>query len=1110
MERREASPVAKEQARSYDSTNCCSSLKEQSKQDRSPGPIRPSPSFEDSPLPFSDVPILGRAEELVSLQNQIGGTSRHCRVMRLSGPAGSGKTRLVREHSSTLPHICQGYGQYHQLRLYEPYSALAEALNELVAVFLASDADETLSDAVRQVLDPEDGLLLAEVVPRVAHLMGVSSDNQEQVVDSIAVHGPKVLLNRLKYVLRLFLRTVATAETPVLLILDNLQWADESSLDLLQSLLTDDKLQYVTFVGIQRNAVALNSDGSSMTSSKTERNQDFVLERFWKAVEQHQLHGVHEMKLSLLNADTIQDFCAQLLSLNECQVSVLAEHCFRVSQGNPLFLVEYLQYLRAKRLLRFSDFFWKWDDEKVSEVRFENIVDVIVERIKLQADHVQHLLTVVALCPIVDETLIASLLTDQSASVQIPQVVLRRKIQDFLQSVVDSGFLVQSVGTGAYNFTHDYVQSAALAVPTLNTKIANRFDCQALQRRIGEQLLLRHRESPLEAGLLYQATGQLNFGSRSISDKIEREKLALLNLQAAEKAITMAAFPSVLPFLVSTVELLSEEEKWGPQHYPTSLRVYTAYAEMAIYTENYTSGKRAIKEVLLNAKKLDDMMRLYFVLLDSLDAEKKHSRGLSVARAALAELGEPLPRITNRLVVRFAVMKVKRLLKSDNCLNSLMSMTAQYKIWAMRLLRSVHHHARQLQHHSHAALAVVQMVQLSCESGVNALTPTALSSFGALLCQMGDLSEGYHYCKLAQQIQVSYEFRELPAQTPCAPIVLFDPREPMSDVIEQVADSYQAGIETGDIEYAMNSANSLCQASFYSGKPLPYIEEDLRVFCDKMTEHGELHIMWSLAPYWQLVQNLMGSSSNLAKLQGDALDASNFQRTLIVRDNLDAYQSLWLAKGQACYYFGNMEGAYDEFKRFGASFNAVSHPYYCVYLLFSGLTCLELALTMESKKRKYLRKAIQYLKVMRKRSQSGAIIYFHRYLLLNAERQAVESTLKDDFEERKLVNEAQRAFDEAAQSAVEAGFLQDAALAKERAGVFLTRWNPAVGAEYLVQAYDLYTEWGAKAKADELERVHSILDVKTLNRTILTGSSVASSPARGIGEISFLNEIVGQ
>ena len=168
--------------------------------------------------------------------------------MLIAGPAGIGKTALVLEAAKEVVRH-QGLflqGQFDAPSRNVPYAAIVAAFHDLVRQLL-TESQERLTLWRERILAAlgANGQILVDLIPDAATLVG----NQPPVMEL----EPAAAQRRIKQVLLSFIHIFCRPEHPLVLFLDFLNLADPASLDLVQSLMTDDGIDFLLLMGAYRD-----------------------------------------------------------------------------------------------------------------------------------------------------------------------------------------------------------------------------------------------------------------------------------------------------------------------------------------------------------------------------------------------------------------------------------------------------------------------------------------------------------------------------------------------------------------------------------------------------------------------------------------------------------------------------------------------------------------------------------------------------------------------------------------------------------------------------------------------------------------------------------------
>lgn len=448
-------------------------------------------------------------------------------LVLVSGYSGIGKSAVVNElHKALVPlRALFAAGKFDQSKRDVPYATLAQAVQSLVRQILG-ESDAAIGRwraALVEALGP-NGRLVVNLIPQLKLVIG----EQPPVPELPLQDGQR----RFKLVMQRLLGVFARAEHPLALFLDDLQWLDPATLDLLEDLLTRPELGHLLLIGAYRS---------------NEVDAGHPLMRSLAAIHQAGAH-VHEIALAPLARDHVGQMISDGLRCDPAHAAPLADLVHAKTAGNPFFAIQFLSALAEEDLLRFEHGTarWSWDLPRIHAKGYtDNVVDLLVGRLHHLRPRTRIALQQLAcLGNGAAIRLLALVLGTDEAQVQA----------DMWEAVRQE--LVLFLG-GTFRFAHDRVQEAAYSLIPEPSRAAAHL-------RIG-RLLVMHTAPEEREAAIFEIVGQLNQGAALITEPAEREQLAGLNLQAGKRAKASAAYVSALTFLASGAGLLTED-CWLRQH----------------------------------------------------------------------------------------------------------------------------------------------------------------------------------------------------------------------------------------------------------------------------------------------------------------------------------------------------------------------------------------------------------------------------------------------------------------------------------------------------------------------------------------------------------------
>ncbi|MDB6043840.1 MAG: hypothetical protein JWM63_2391 [Gammaproteobacteria bacterium] len=470
--------------------------------------------------------LYGREREIESLLASFdrvvrSGTSE---LVLVSGYSGIGKSAVVNElHKVLVPRGLFAAGKFDQYKRDIPYSTLAQAFQSLVRPFL-SKSDAELSgwrDALLEALCP-NGRLIVDLVPELKHIIG-----EQPPVPELP---PQDAQRRFQLVFRRFIGIFARPEHPLALFLDDLQWLDAATLDLLGDLLIRSDLQHLMLIGAYR-------DNEVTHAHPLMRKLEAVKSAGGK---------VAEITLAPLTREHLGQLIAD--ALRSERAAPLAQLVHEKTGGNPFFAIQFLSSLAEERMLTFDHDAarWSWDVDRIHAKGYtDNVVDLMVGKLTRLPAETQNALQQLACVGNIAGTRTLSIVFGTSEE-QVHTALWPAVRQEFLERPA-----------GSYRFTHDRIQEAAYSV----IPEASRGEAHL---RIG-RLFAAHTPPEEREEAIFEIVNQLNRGAALITSQEEREQLAEFNLLAGKRAKASTAYASAQTYLTTGAALLGEDS-WERRH----------------------------------------------------------------------------------------------------------------------------------------------------------------------------------------------------------------------------------------------------------------------------------------------------------------------------------------------------------------------------------------------------------------------------------------------------------------------------------------------------------------------------------------------------------------
>ncbi len=521
-------------------------------------------------------------------------------LVLVSGYSGVGKSSVINELHKVLvpPRGLFAAGKFDQYKRDIPYATLAQGFQTLVRqILVKSEAEvEQWRRALAEALGAH-GQLIVNLVPELEFIIG----KQPAVPDL----PPQEAQNRFKLVFRRLIGAFARPEHPLALFLDDLQWLDAATLDLIEHLATHSEVRHLLLVGAYRD----NEVGSAHPLSRT-------LEAIRKADGK-----VREIVLEPLGLDDVGRLTANALRCEVERARSLAQLVHGKTGGNPFFAIQFLTELAEEGLLSFdaSAPAWQWDVERIRAKNYAgNVVDLMAGKLRRLSAPTQEALKQFACLGNAAEGFILILVHGET-------------MHAALREAVHAGLVFQQ--ERSYKFLHDRIQQAAYSL------IPDEHSAD-IHLHIGRVLLVSMTADQL-AEHLFDVANQLNRGAARLIDHDEKLHVAEIDLRAGRKAKAAVAYASAHAYFSAGMALLDEGD-WASR-YDLTFSLWLECAECALLTGNFDKAEQLIAELLPRALGKVDEAAVYLLKVQLNIMKSENQQAVATALTCLRRLGIDMP-----------------------------------------------------------------------------------------------------------------------------------------------------------------------------------------------------------------------------------------------------------------------------------------------------------------------------------------------------------------------------------------------------------------------------------------------------------------------------------
>ncbi len=996
--------------------------------------------------------LYGRDEEVAALtrayKRVVGGARE---VVLVRGYSGVGKTSVV--HEVHRPMVGTGgnfvSGKFDQFRRGVPYASLGAAFGQFFRDRLAGTEEEIQRwrERIQGALG-ESCQVLVEVLPELELLLGPQPTPPEV--------PPTESEQRLQLLFQRFVGALAGAEHPLVLFVDDLQWADLATIRLFQSLVQAQEISHLLLIGAWRD------------------NEVDSIHPWHSTLAQLKSSGtsIVELELQALHVSDLRQFLQDALRSSSPSLQDLAELCFDKTRGNPFFLAQFLRSLEQQRLLTFvhdeatGAGEWRWDVKAIEGLEStDNVVALMTSSIRQLPEQEQHVLCT------------ASILGG-SFSLGFLLKVLKWSYEETVDSLLhllEEGFLLQrgelpskqelveqgSLVGGSFGFAHDRIQQAAYGLLPSSS-------LQTLHLRAG-RLLREHHGLDVaieEHEVLFDVVQHLNAAVPLLEEE-EKRQLALLNLTAGLRARSASAYEVALSLLEKAAELLGDSI--FASNNELGCRLYVELATASYLSQEYESTEVFVEKVLTETSSVLSKVEALKVRMAALLAQHQAMEAIRVGLEALELLGISLPESPGMDVVGEAMQRCGALLKATDiqALVTGAAMAEPKHQTAVEILVALAPPAY-LVSPLLMALLSTSIVQLSIDKGVSSASAYGFALYGLMLCDAGFLEEGYAMGCVGQTLAKRFpEARQI--QLRSAHVFFGFVRhwkEPIHPYLEEYDALGEDALDIGDFEYMSFAMMMTGILDFHVGMPFEQMRPKLARYTRAMRALGQDSGLALHGIIHQAVCNLADDPEDVLLLSGEAYDEPALKALFFEQEHPTGLFVLHCIKSVVAFVMGQYDDA--------RMFNEVANTYVAAggtatfhlpvfYTLRALLSLWSYEKSGEEDELQVARDCRAKVDQWADRNPANLKQKAH---LLAAEFARVEGRNE----------EALRSYEASIQATHEHRFLNDEAIAYELAGrFFLARNNTVTARVFLSEARYAYQRWGAQAVVRRLEETYPFL-----------------------------------
>jgi predicted ATPase len=687
--------------------------------------------------------LYGRETEVETLLQAFERVSKGATEMMLvAGFSGVGKTAVVNEVHKPIVRQ-RGYfikGKFDQFQKNVPLSGFVQAFRDLIGQLLTEN-DAQIQEWKSQILEAvgRNGQVIINVIPELERIIGEQPPAPQ--LSGISAQ------NRFNLLFQKFTQVFTSAKHPLVMFLDDLQWADSASLKLIQLFMAE--TGHLLLIGAYRDNEVTPAHPLMLTLSEIQKTQ--------ATINTITVNPLSQVQLNQLVADTLK--CREDIAWS------LSQLVFQKTQGNPFFATQFLKALHQDELLQFN-YRLGWWECAITELTQQAIKNDVVSFMAFQLQRLpvltQNILQLAACIGNQFDLATLSIISEKAEAEAAD--CLWKALQEGLIFPIDDVYkfyvgqeiqpakeeISQSI---TYKFLHDRVQQAAYSlIPDEQKKITH--------YQIGQQLLKNTNDSEREERI-FEIVNQINVAVELVEQLKEREELAALNLIAGRKAKNATAYNAAVKYFAVGRNLLARD-CWESQ-YNLALELYAEATEAAYLNTDNIEMESLAETVLQHAKTPLDTVKVYGVRINAYTSQGHLLEAINAGLTILKQFEINLPASPSLEDIARVGQETQTFLgsKKPADLLHLPEMTNPQILAVMEILQEIAIPAYFAKPHLYSLITMME-INLSINYGNGPISALGYSCYGLFLCGVaGDIEQGYEFSQLALNLLNKFKDKKI-------------------------------------------------------------------------------------------------------------------------------------------------------------------------------------------------------------------------------------------------------------------------------------------------------------------------------------------------------------
>ncbi|MDX1958336.1 MAG: AAA family ATPase [Leptospiraceae bacterium] len=1007
--------------------------------------------------------LYGREKEVETILNiyselKNGGN----KLLLLSGYSGVGKTSIIREiHKPVLES--KSYfveGKFDQFKRNIPYDSILQAISSILKLILTENTSqvkvwkEKIISRLNENLDE-----LIKVIPELESLVGNNF--------------PKKDSSEIEIGLTKLISVFASKDSPFVLFLDDLQWADSETLKLIHLLMTDPIVDGLFLIGAYRDNEVNNAHPLILTIEKIKKIYP---------------ETVTEIVLNPLKEKHIQEYLSDAFKhpKEDKNLIELRKLVFERTGGNPFFLGEYIKTLCEEKIL-FFDESWKWNLSKAKEISAtNNVVELMVSKLQKLKPETKNLLILASYLGNLFSIQLLSILSKQK-----PHTILKQ-----LDAAIQKGYIlpidenykfylqesnITELPDSKFKFLHDRIHEASY----LLSKEADREKTHLeIARLMIENFGIEKEE------YFFDIVNHLNSSARLIESNNDKKNLVEWNIRASIKAKSSSAYEVALNYLNSAKKIF--QDSFWETDFEIGYKLFFELIACEYICGNFDSAHNNFEILKSKARNKIETTEALILFIELTTNAGKHGEVFTLATEALKNFGIDFNMETIKSSLSSELKLINSNLKGKNPEDLLLlpEMNDPEMICLMKLLTTIHASVFFTDKIGGTYLCF-KMVNLSLQYGNDRGSSIGYCIYGASLTGLGDSTLGQKYCEVAIQINKKWNAKE---QIPKLSFIFGATvnhwvRHVLTD-IPIYDEGIESGLESGDMIYVGFLFAHRIANQFFASVTLDAIiaEAEKNLPVPYVARSEEMSLVLKTTKQMSLC--LQGKTESPTSFTDSEFNEEEY-RSRISKVELTSCILLYNQFKAQCHYFREEYTECIQYIENSEKYLGLSGGFYIVSEAVFNSSLVYLAILDstedESKRKEYLSFITKNQKKMKRYAEACPENFQFKLDIVQAELNRIE----------KKELEAMRLYDSAFDNAVKGEFLYHAGIISELAAKFYLGINQTKIAKlYLNESVYHYHSWGAETKIKQLETKYPELINKSFDSKIAPTVSATISLTR--------------